>query len=162
MRLIDVNLLVYAVDETSPHFDRARPWVEATVGGRGTVALPWLVLLAFVRLVTKPQVMTSPLGVGTALDVVDSWLSRPNVVAVHPTDRHAAVLRELLEPLGAGGNLTSDAHLAALAIEHGAELNSCDADFSRFAGLRWRDPLRATVDVDIAALIRSERPGDDR
>jgi predicted nucleic acid-binding protein len=76
--------------------------------------------------------------------LIDSWLARPNSVVVHPTARHAAVLRELLTPLGTGGNLVTDAHLAALAIEHGAELNSCDADFSRFSGLRWTDPLRAT------------------
>ncbi|WP_372791836.1 TA system VapC family ribonuclease toxin, partial [Paraconexibacter sp.] len=80
---------------------------------------------------------------GDALDIVDGWLARPNVVVVHPTDRHAAVVRELLESLGTGGNLVTDAHLAALAIEHGAQLCSSDADFSRFPGLRWHDPLRA-------------------
>jgi PIN domain len=78
------------------------------------------------------------------LDIVDGWLARPNTVVVHPTDRHAAILRELLAPLGTAGNMVTDAHLAALAIEHGAELNSCDADFSRFTGLQWTDPLRMT------------------
>ena len=143
MRLIDANLLVYAVDETSARFDTARDWVERVIGGQETVALPWAVLLAFVRLTTKPAVMASPFAVDEALDVVQGWLERPNVVTVGPTDRHLAVLRELLAPLGTGGNLTTDAHLAAIAIEHGAELNSCDADFSRFSGLRWRDPLRS-------------------
>lgn len=150
MRLLDVNLLVYAVDESSARFGQAHPWVEATIGGRETVALPWAVLLAFVRLTTKPQIMQAPLSADEALDYVDGWLARPNTVVVHPTDRHAAVLRELLAPLGTGGNLVTDAHLAALAIEHGAELNSCDADFSRFTGLRWIDPLR-----------RAAHPGDD-
>lgn len=101
-------------------------------------------LLAFVRLTTRRQVVAEPFSVEEALDVVDGWLGRPNVVVVHPTDRHHMVLRELLTPLGAGGNLTSDGHLAALAIEHGAELCSSDADFSRFTGLRWVDPLRPT------------------
>lgn len=142
MKLPDVNLLLYAIDETSPRFARARPWVEGLIGGTETVALTWSVTLAFLRLTTKPQVAAQPLSIGEALDVVDGWLARPNVVVVHPTDRHAAVLRELLTPLGAGGNLTTDAHLAALAIEHGAELCSSDADFSRFTGLRWTDPLR--------------------
>lgn len=143
MKLPDVNLLLYAIDEASPRFSAARPWVEGLFGGDETVALAWPVALAFVRLTTKPQIVTAPLAVDEALDVVDGWLARPNVVVVHPTDRHAAVLRELLAPLGAGGNLTTDAHLAALAIEHGAELCSSDADFSRFPGLRWRDPLRS-------------------
>ena len=142
MKLLDVNVLLYAIDETSPHFDRAHPWVQELLGGTETVALSWVVALAFVRLTTKAQLMSSPLTVDDALDIVDGWLARPNVVVVHPTDRHAAVLRELLAPLGGGGNLVTDAHLAALAIEHGAELISCDADFSRFSGLRWRDPLR--------------------
>lgn len=141
MRLPDVNLLLYAVDEDSPRFTAAHAWVQDLFGGSETVALPWAVTLAFVRLTTKPVIMTAPYTIDQALDVVDGWLARPNVVVVHPTDRHASILRELLGPLGAGGNLTTDAHLAALAIEHGAELCSCDADFSRFSGLRWRDPL---------------------
>lgn len=143
MKLPDVDLLLYAIDETSPRFPQARPWVEGLVGGTETVALAWPVALAFLRLTTKPQIVASPLSVDDALDVVDGWLARPNVVVVHPTDRHAAILRELLGPLGTAGNLTTDAHLAALAIEHGAELCSSDADFSRFPGVRWRDPLRA-------------------
>lgn len=142
MKLPDVNLLLYAIDEDSPRFAEAGPWVEAMFGGSETVALAWAVLLAFLRLTTKPQVMARPFRVDEALEVVDGWLARPNVVVVHPTDRHARILRELLEPLGAGGNLTTDAHLAALSIEHGAELCSSDADFSRFPGVRWHDPLR--------------------
>jgi toxin-antitoxin system PIN domain toxin len=142
VKLPDVNVLLYAVDETSAHFERAHPWVQGMFGGSETVGLSWTVALAFVRLTTKAQLMSAPLTVDEALDIVDGWLARPNVVVVHPTDRHAAVLRELLAPLGSGGNLVTDAHLAALAIEHGAELVSCDADFSRFSGLRWTDPLR--------------------
>jgi len=143
VKLPDVNLLLYAIDESSPRFEPAHTWVEGLFGGRETVALAWAVTLAFVRLTTKPQVMTSPLSVDEALDIVDGWLARPNVTVIHPTDRHAAILRELLGPLGTGGNLTTDAHLAALSIEYGAELCSSDADFSRFPGVRWVDPLRA-------------------
>src|SRR3954469_26046815 len=113
------------------------------IGHSPTVALVWPVALAFVRLTTRPLVVSSPFTVDEALDVVDGWLARPNVVVVHPTDRHASVLRELVAPFGTGGNPRSDAHLAALAIEHGAELCSSDADFSRFPGVRWSDPLRA-------------------
>lgn len=145
MKLLDVNLLIYAVDESSARFAQAHQWVESVFGSQETVALPWLVLLAFLRLTTKPHVMTAPFTSDEALDIVDGWLARPNTVVVHPTDRHGAVLRELLAPLGTGGNLVTDAHLAALAIEHGAELNSCDADFARFTGLRWLDPLGATA-----------------
>jgi toxin-antitoxin system PIN domain toxin len=144
VKLLDVNLLIYSVDESSARFEQAHPWVETVLRGRETVALPWTVLLAFVRLTTKPQVMSAPFSSGESLDIVDGWLARPNTVVVHPTDRHAAILRELLAPLGTAGNLVTDAHLAALAIEHGAELNSCDADFSRFSGLQWTDPLGVT------------------
>jgi uncharacterized protein len=143
VKLPDVNLLLYGIDEDSPRHQAARAWVETLFGGTETVALAWAVMLAFVRLTTKPQVMARPFTVEEALDIVEGWLARSNVVVVNPTDRHARILRELLAPLGTGGNLTTDAHLAALSIEHGAELCSSDADFSRFPGVRWQDPLRA-------------------
>lgn len=143
MKLLDVNLLLYAHDESSPRHTRAKAWVDATLSGTETVALPWAVLLAFVRLSTRAVVFTGPLTVEEAFDVVDGWLARPVTTVVQETPRHASVLRELLVPLGTAGNLTTDAHLAALSIEHGATLCSCDADFSRFAGVRWIDPLRS-------------------
>ncbi len=142
MKLLDLNLLLYAVDEASPHHDVARPWIEATLSGPETVALAWSVLLGFVRLSTRATVFEEPLEVDEALDLVDGWLAQPPTTVVHPTDRHAAVLRSLLAPLGTAGNLTTDAHLAALSIEHGAELCSADADFTRFPGVRWASPLR--------------------
>ena len=110
--------------------------------GRETVGFPWNVLLAFLRLTTRPGLFRRPLSPETAFDLVASWLDQPSATIVHPGPRHLAVLRELLMPLGTGGNLTSDAHLAALAIEHGAELCSSDTDFERFRDLRWRNPLR--------------------
>jgi len=143
VKLPDVNLLIYAIDESSPRHAAARAWVERTLSGSETVALAWVVLLGVVRISTRPSIFEHPLSADEALDLVDGWLRQPCTVVVHPTDRHAAVLREVLAPLGAAGNLVSDGHLAALAIEHGAELCSCDADFSRFTGLRWTDPLRA-------------------
>lgn len=141
MILSDVNLLLYAVDESSPHHGGARTWLEQSLSGTETFALAWSVLLAFVRLGTHARVFDAPLEAGEALDLVDSWLAQPAATIVEPTDRHSVLLREFLLPLGTAGNLTMDAHLAALAIEHGAELHSADADFSRFPALRWRNPL---------------------
>jgi toxin-antitoxin system PIN domain toxin len=143
VKLPDVNLLVYAADRTAAQHKPALRWVEATLSGPETVALAWLVLIGFVRLITNPRVFQDPWDVEKALDAIDGWLAQPAATVVHPTDRHAAVLRDLLAPLGAAGNLTSDAHLAALAIEHGATLYSGDNDFARFSGLRWSNPLRA-------------------
>lgn len=142
MKLLDVNLLLYAVDESSPHHERAKPWLESTLSATEQVGFAWSVLLGFVRIGTNPVAFAQPLTATDALDLVDDWLAQPIATVVHPTGQHAAVLRRLLEPIGTAGNLTTDAHLAALAIEHGAELLSRDADFSRFDGLRWRDPLR--------------------
>jgi toxin-antitoxin system PIN domain toxin len=141
VKLPDVNLLLYAVDKSSARHGPARAWVEERLSGAETFALAWVVLLAFIRLTTSSRVFQSPLTPSQALDLVDSWLAQPCATVVHPTSRHAPVLRQLLEPLGTAGNLTTDAHLAALAIEHGAELCSTDTDFSRFAGLRWTNPL---------------------
>jgi toxin-antitoxin system PIN domain toxin len=142
VKLPDVNLFLYAYDSRSPHHNAARDWLEQTLSGAETVALSWTVLLAFIRLSTRSVVVEEPLSVDAAIEIVESWLDQPCVTVINPTERHAAVLRELLSPLGAAGNLTTDAHLAALAIEHGALLCSCDTDFARFQGLRWTDPLR--------------------
>jgi toxin-antitoxin system PIN domain toxin len=142
VKLLDVNLLLYAYDESSPDHPRARAWLEDVLSSGETVALPWVVLLAFLRLTTRAAVFASPLAPEEALDVVDELLAQPSVTVVHPGPRHPALLRELLADVGTAGNLTTDAHLAALAREHGATLCSRDADFSRVPGLRWLDPLR--------------------
>jgi toxin-antitoxin system PIN domain toxin len=142
VKLPDVNVLVYAYDALAPQHEPAKAWLEDVLSGSETVAFAWVALIEFIRLTTSRQRFGSPWSVEQALDVVDSWLAQPIATVVHPTSRHAAVLRDLLAPLGAGGNLTADAHLAALAIEHGATLCSHDNDFSRFAGLSWVDPLR--------------------
>jgi toxin-antitoxin system PIN domain toxin len=143
VKLPDVNLLLYAADETSARHESARQWLEQALSGRETVAFAWLALVGFIRISTNAAIFERPRDAKEALDLVDGWLDQPCVTVIHPTDRHAAVLRELLLPLGTAGNLTNDAHLAALAIEHGATLCSCDTDFSRFQGLRWIDPLQA-------------------
>jgi toxin-antitoxin system PIN domain toxin len=139
--LPDVNLLLYAVDRASPRHPAAKAWVEGVLSGAETVAFPWAVLTSFVRLSTHPGVFDQPLTTGQAFDLVDSWLAQPSVTVVHPGDRHHLIMRELLESLGTAGNLVQDAHLAALAREHGATLASSDHDFARFGGLRWVDPL---------------------
>ena len=105
------------------------------------MTLSWNVLLAFIRLSTRSAIFPRPLTIEECFDVVESWLKQPCVILIHPTEKHARILKDLLLPLGSGGNLASDAHLAALALEHGAELCSCDADFGRFPGLRWTNPL---------------------
>lgn len=142
MRLPDVNLLVYAYDDGSPRHDAAKEWLEDVLSGAETVAFAWSALVGFLRVTTNPRALANPWRSADAFEVIDAWLAQPNATIVHPTARHAAILRELLAPLGTGGNLTNDAHLAALAIEHGATLYSSDNDFSRFAGLNWIDPLR--------------------
>jgi len=145
VKLPDANLLLYAVDTSARLHEPARTWLSERLSGTETVAFAWAVLLAFVRVRTNPRLYDAPLGVEEALDVVDSFLAQPCATVIHPTDRHSALLRELLGPLGTAGNLTTDAHLAALAIEHGAELHSADADFSRFPGLRWVNPLELSL-----------------
>lgn len=141
MILLDANLLIYATNEDAPLNRKAKPWLESVLSGQETVGFPWNVLLAFLRLTTRPGLFRHPLPVDMALDLVASWLDQPSATVVHPGPRHLAVLRELLLPVGTGGNLTSDAHLAALAIEYGAVLCSSDTDFARFHGLNWRNPL---------------------
>jgi toxin-antitoxin system PIN domain toxin len=142
VKLPDVNLLIYSVDESSPQYTRARSWLEQTLSGTEEIGFAWLALVGFIRISTNPAILGNPLSLARAFEFVNSWLDQPVATVVHPTHRHAATLQELLEPVGTAGNLTSDAHLAALAIEHGAEVCSADADFSRFPGLRWTDPLR--------------------
>lgn len=141
MKLIDANLLIYAVNEDAPLHAPARDWLSATLSGAETVALTWSVLLAFLRLSTRAVIFSAPLTTEQAFEVVEAWLAQPCVMIAHPTERHASVLRDLLLRAGTAGNLTTDAHLAAIAIEHGAELCSSDGDFARFSGLVWRNPL---------------------
>jgi hypothetical protein len=142
MILVDANLLIYAVNKDAPLHTGAKSWLEEAVSGPGTVALSWNVLLAFIRLTTRTGMFRSPLALDAAFQVVQEWLDQPSVVVIEPGPRHLRLFRDLILPCGTGGNLTSDARLAAIAIEHGAELCTTDADFGRFPGLRWRNPLK--------------------
>ena len=140
MELVDANVLLYAVN-ADPHLhDRSRRWLDESLSGAGTVGLTWVVLLAFVKLSTKAEVVPRPPTPDQAMDVVDAWLSATAAVVIEPTRDHPRVLRRLLGELGAGANLTNDAHLAALSIEHRCAVVSFDSDFGRFAGVDWRAP----------------------
>lgn len=143
MKILDVNVLIYAHNAEADSHERARAWFEDVMSGSETVGFPWLSILGFVRLTTRSAIMSPPLSLSDALERVDEWLAQPCATVVHPTRRHPTVLRELLTAVGVGGNRVSDAHLAALAVEHGATLCSRDQDFRRFPGLTWLDPVTA-------------------
>ncbi len=139
MILVDANVLIYAVNEDSPQHDEARAWLEGVLDSTETVGLPWIVLLAFVRLVTNDRVFPSPMTSEQAFNSVDTWLAHPNVVVSSPDAGHAIALRDLLGRTGSAANLVNDAHLAALALAHGATVASYDGDFNRF-GVVWTTP----------------------
>jgi uncharacterized protein len=141
MILVDINVLIYACIRSAPEHDRARAWLEGQINGLARVGLPWFSLLGFIRLTTNPRVLERPLPMKTAWRQVTAWLACDNVWVPAPTERHASVLEPLLAQPGVHGNLISDAHLAALAIEHGLTLCSSDGDFARFANLNWLNPL---------------------
>ncbi|MGH3431753.1 MAG: type II toxin-antitoxin system VapC family toxin [Thermocrispum sp.] len=136
MKVVDANVLLYAVNSDTPHHRTARDWLDHALNGEQTVGFTWLALLAFTRISTHPGIFARPLTVTEAFDVTEGWLERPGAVIVDPTHRHPAILRGIIEPLGTAGNLLNDAHLAAVAVEHGAEVVTFDADFTRFAGVK--------------------------
>lgn len=140
MNVVDANVLLYAVNSDAERHDEARSWLDRSLSGRATVGFSWIVLLAFLRLSTKVGLFPSPLPVDGALARVRAWLAQPPGVVLEPTTRHLDVLSGLLAAAGTGGNLTSDAHLAALAVEHHATVITYDSDFGRFPGVEWRPP----------------------
>jgi toxin-antitoxin system PIN domain toxin len=137
----DVNLLVYAYNEAAPLHGPARAWWEGLLSRTQPIGMPWAVAMGFLRLVTHPRVLDEPLSPGAALDRVEAWLARPEVQIVEPGPRHLSILRVLFEATGVAASLTTDTHIAALAIEHQCEVHSNDSDFGRYPGLRWRNPL---------------------
>lgn len=139
--LVDANVLIYAVNEDAPEHARARQWLEDALNGTRRVGLPWESLSAFLRLATSPRVFTRPLSPESAWEIVEAWLAVPVVWIPTPTDRHADVMAEMVRRYRPTGRAVPDAHLAALAVEHGAEVISADTDFARFSEIRWRDPL---------------------
>ena len=142
MILPDINVLVYAYDQSSKHHGQAREWWESQLNGLQLIALSWVTLLGFIRLLTNPRIFANPYSPAEVLAIVRTWLEQPHVKIVHPAEGHFARLAALIEQIGCAGNLTTDAHLATLAIERGLILHTTDADFSRFSGLKWRNPLQ--------------------
>ena len=137
----DTNLLVYAYNDGSPYYDAARGWWEELTNGSESVGLSWVVAVGFVRLMTNPSVIEYPLSPREAIGLVRDWFERPHITFINPSADHLDLFLQNMEDAGMGGNLTPDAHIAALAMEYGAEVHSNDADFGRFPGLRWRNPL---------------------
>lgn len=141
MIIPDLNLVVFAHNADAPDHAAARAWWEALLNGNEPVAIPWVVVLGFVRLMTHRAVLLKPLAPAAAVASAREWFAQPVVEHLEPGPLHLDILDRMLAAAGTAGNLTTDAHLAALAIEHKCELYSNDTDFGRFPGLRWRDPL---------------------
>jgi len=142
VKIVDLNVLLYAVNSDAAPHERVRAWWEAAVNDEETIGLPWVVLLGFLRLATNSRVFPRPLAPDAAAAKVDTWLAQDNIRIVSEKDDHWESLKTLLHHGGTAGNLTTDAHLATLALTHDAVLVSCDTDFTRFKALRWENPLR--------------------
>ena len=141
MIMPDANLLIYAVNEDTEWHLPAKNWWEATLSGQQVVGIPWVVALAFLRITTNRRIFSSPLSPAQAIAQIDEWLSQPVARLISPGDQHWPILRNLLQEAGMAGNLTTDAHIAALAIEQGYTVFSADNDFKRFIGLNHVNPL---------------------
>ena len=141
MILVDANILLYAEDSLAEHHEAARTWWDAQLSGSSPVGLCWPVLNAFLRISTNARLHQRPLTLKEAVSRVQSWLDQPCVRLVQPTDQHWTIFQQMLSSGNALGNLVTDAHLAAFAVEHNCVLYSTDADFSRFRGLKWKNPV---------------------
>lgn len=141
MILVDANILLYAEDSLSPQHQQARIWWDDQLSKESPVCLCWTVLAAFIRIGSNPRVFEKPLSLEQALSRVQSWLDQPCIRIVRPTENHWSLFQQMLTDGQAVANLVTDAHLAALSIEHGCSLASTDADFARFPKLKWFNPL---------------------
>ena len=142
MKLVDLNVLLYAINQDAAHHTKLRRWWESALNAEEPIGLAWVVLLGFLRLTTNAKVFPKPLSAEQAIRKLDGWLAHANVRLVRETDEHWRILKDLVNQTGTAGNLTTDAHLASLAIAYGAVLVSCDSDFSRFPKLRWEKPVQ--------------------
>lgn len=141
MIVVDANLLVYALHADMPKHAAARSWLEQCLSGEEPLALCWVVILAVMRICTNARLFPGAISTEQAVAVIQAWLDHPTVVLLQPGPNHWDILSGLLRQAGTAGNLTMDAHLAALALEHEGTVHSCDADFRRFPGLRLINPL---------------------
>ena len=138
MKVPDINVLFNAVHGGSPHHAAACGALVAALDAREGVGFAWLVLVGFIRIATQRGLLPTPMPVSEALAMVEGWLTHPGARVLNPGPAHAGILARLLMQAGAGGNLTNDAHIAAIAIEHQAEVLTFDRDFARFSGLRYQ------------------------
>lgn len=143
MKLVDLNVLLYAINHDADHHAKLRRWWELALQEEEPIGLAWVVLLGFLRLTTNAKVFPKPLSAEQAARIIDGWLAHAHVRLVHETEEHWRILKGLVDQTGTAGNLTTDAHLASLAISYGAVLVSCDSDFARFPKLRWENPVQA-------------------
>jgi toxin-antitoxin system PIN domain toxin len=141
MIIPDANLLLYAYDKESPFHKESARWWSKLLSGHEPVGLCSVVVFSFLRLTTHPKVFIHPMTVQEATERVRAWMDRPNVRMLHPSPAHFASVCSLLEAAGTGGNLVSDAQIAALALEYNAEIHTADTDFNRFKGITWSNPL---------------------
>lgn len=141
MILPDINLLVYAYNRDAAQHAAAYSWLKRSFAQSEPIALTWFTLTGFLRLCTNRRVMPRPASIEQGVEIVEEWVAQPTVHIIRAGERHWSILARMLLALRVGADLVSDAHLAALAIEHDCELCSADTDFARFPGLRWRNPL---------------------
>jgi toxin-antitoxin system PIN domain toxin len=137
----DINLLLYATFSTYKQHPKANQWWNSILSGSQNVSLSHVVVLGFIRIATHPKVFSSPLTLNQAIDVVDGWLKQPNVELIAPSPHHWENLKKMLIAGDSGGNLVTDAHIAALAADYGLIIYSNDTDFARFSGIKWVNPL---------------------
>lgn len=141
MKIVDLNILLYAINTSFEQHENILKWWVDSLNGDEQIGLTWIVLSGFIRLSTNPRIFPMPLSTDGALTKVNEWIKHPNTVIAQESADHFQILCELLKNVGSAGNLTTDAHLASIAIGNGASMVSCDNDFSRFESLRWTNPL---------------------
>lgn len=142
MIIPDTNLLIYATAQTAPDHAKARDWWKRCLNGSEHVGLPWHSLTSYLRIMSSSRARLTPTPIDQLLDVVDSWFESQVVDVIDPRAHHMQAMRSIAEPLGLGGDIMNDVHLAALSIEYGGVIHTADADFARFPGVRWLNPLQ--------------------